>query len=90
MLQKLQADGKYALLLVDVQMPGINGLDLLERPWLDLHDETSLAAGMVLTPEPWFRGSGTTVMVEETVLVTEKGAEPLVPWGFETLRTIDE
>ena len=67
------------------------GLDLLERPWLDLRDETSLAAGMVLTPEPWFRrGSGTTVMVEETVLVTEKGAEPLVPWGFETLRTIDE
>ena len=30
-LQRLQADGKYALLLVDVQMPGINGLDLLER-----------------------------------------------------------
>ena len=30
-LDRLQVDSRYDLLLVDVQMPGVNGLDLLER-----------------------------------------------------------
>ena len=33
--------------------------------------------------------AGATVTVEETILVTEDGAEPLVPWGFEWMRVVE-
>ena len=86
----------YELALTRGEAPGDGawvghglGLDLLEPPWLDLRDETPLAAGMLLTPEPSFPSDRATVTVEETVLVTKDGPEPLVPWGFESMRVVD-
>lgn len=66
------------------------GLDLLEPPSLDTGDETLLEAGMVVTPEPWFRAAGDFVMVEETVLVTDAGNHILTrAAGPETLAVIE-
>lgn len=66
------------------------GLDLLEPPSLDTGDETLLEAGMVVTPEPWFRAAGDFVMVEETVLMTDAGSRILTrPAAPENMAVIE-
>jgi len=54
------------------------GLDLHERPWIDVSDETILEPGMVFSIEPgiYLPGVGGT-RIEDTILVTEEGYEVL-------------
>ena len=52
------------------------GLGAAEPPSLSLADDTILAPGMVVTPEPRFNlASGEKVHIEEMVVVTETGCE---------------
>lgn len=54
------------------------GLDLHERPWIDVGDETILEPGMVFSIEPgiYLPGVGGT-RIEDTILVTEEGYKVL-------------
>lgn len=52
------------------------GLGAAEPPSLSLADDTILAPGMVVTPEPRFNlASGEKVHIEEMVVITETGCE---------------
>jgi Xaa-Pro aminopeptidase len=64
------------------------GLEHQETPSLNVADDTELVPGMLFTPEPRFVRDGHFIMVEEDVVITEKGARKLST-GCETLYTID-
>jgi Xaa-Pro aminopeptidase len=54
------------------------GLAAAEQPSIALHDETKLAEGMVLTPEPTMvLDTGERIHLEETVVITRDGCERL-------------
>lgn len=64
------------------------GLEHQEAASLNIVDETVLVPGMVFTPEPRFVQDGQFIMVEEDVVVTDKGAR-LLSTGCERLYQID-
>ena len=53
------------------------GLDIIEPPFIELEDDTLLEEGMVLTVEPSLYTEGAYFMLEEDVVVTERGFEIL-------------
>ncbi len=53
------------------------GLDIIEPPFIDADSDVLLEEGMVLTVEPGLFAEGAFFMLEEDVLVTERGAEVL-------------
>lgn len=53
------------------------GLDIIEPPFIELEDDTLLEEGMVLTVEPSLYTEGAYFMLEEDVVVTDRGFEIL-------------
>jgi Xaa-Pro aminopeptidase len=54
------------------------GLDVHERPFLSVEDDTPLEAGMTFTDEPSILVDGSFgVRVEDVIAVTETGGRPL-------------
>lgn len=52
-LARLRADGPYALVLSDVEMPRMNGIELLERVRAEIHIPVVLMSGGGIEDLPW-------------------------------------
>ena len=53
------------------------GLDIIEPPFIAFENDILLEEGMVLTIEPLLHTAGACFMLEEDVLVTDRGYEVL-------------